>query len=119
MLALKHGLQLAWSWGYRQIPYNSDSKYVIRLLSAGHAKYHKYRVILVVDIRELLSRNWVVRISHTYREANACADFMAKCVARGATGLQVWFESASFLSTVPIITITITITITIIIINRS
>jgi uncharacterized membrane protein YhdT len=115
LLALKHGLQLAWSWGYRQIPYNSDFKYVIRLLPAGHAKYHKYGVVLLVDIiRELLSRNWVVRISHTYREANACADFMAKCVARGATGLQVWFESASFLSTVPIIIIAIAIAIIII-----
>jgi hypothetical protein len=66
--------------GLRQILCNSDSKDVIRLLSAGYAKYHKYGV----DIRELLSRNWVVQIPHTYREANTT---MAKFAARGNNGL--------------------------------
>jgi hypothetical protein len=53
--------------------------------------FHKYRA-LTFEIRELLSRDWTVRIEHTFREANFCADFMAKFATSCDNGLMIWDE---------------------------
>jgi hypothetical protein len=53
--------------------------------------FHKYRV-LIFEIRELLSRDWTIRIKHTFREANFCADFMAKLATSYDNGLMIWDE---------------------------
>ncbi|MCI40968.1 glucan 13-beta-glucosidase, partial [Trifolium medium] len=33
---------------------------------------------IIYNIKDLLSRNWRVRLMHTLREGNTCADFLAK-----------------------------------------
>jgi hypothetical protein len=53
--------------------------------------FHKYRA-LTFEIRELLSRDWTVRIEHTFREANFCADFMVKFATSCDNGLMIWDE---------------------------
>ena len=80
LLAIAKELKLAWNRGYRKIICHSDSKDAIRLLSANLAGFHKYRAF-ILEIRELLSRDWISRIEHTFRQANFCVDFMAKLPA--------------------------------------
>ena len=36
---------------------------------------------VIAQIRDLLQRDWVVRVLHTLREGNSCADFLAKAGA--------------------------------------
>jgi len=55
-------------------------KDAIRLLSAKQVGFHMYRA-LILENRELLSRDWISRIEHTFRQANFCVDFMAKLPA--------------------------------------
>jgi hypothetical protein len=50
------------------------------MLSANQVGFHKYRAF-ILEIRELLSRDWISRIEHTFRQANFCVDFMAKLPA--------------------------------------
>ncbi|MCH90659.1 ribonuclease H protein, partial [Trifolium medium] len=59
----------------------SDSKTVIKLLSDHVNEWHHYAAI-IYNIKDLLSRNWRVRLVHTLREGNTCADFLAKIEAR-------------------------------------
>jgi len=91
LLAIAKGLKLAWDRGYRKIICHSDSKDALRLLSTNQVGFHKYRV-LIFEIRELLSRDWTIRIKHTFREANFCADFMAKLATSYDNGLMIWDE---------------------------
>jgi ribonuclease HI len=91
LLAMAKGLKLAWDRGYRKIICHSDSKDALRLLFANQVGSHKYRA-LIFEIRELLSRDWTVRIEHTFREANFCADFMAKFATSCDNGLMIWDE---------------------------
>ncbi|KAJ6416826.1 hypothetical protein OIU84_002664 [Salix udensis] len=91
LLAIAKGLKLAWDRGYRKIICHSDSKDALRLLSANQVGFHKYRA-LIFEIRELLRRDWTVRIAHTFREANFCADFMAKFATSCDNGLMIWDE---------------------------
>jgi hypothetical protein len=82
-------LKLAWNKGFRKVFRNSDSIEAIRLLTVSEVGFHKYRSI-IRDIRRLMAWNWDVRIQHTYREANACADFIAKLAASNDQGFTVW-----------------------------
>ncbi|GAB4848790.1 hypothetical protein Ancab_003519 [Ancistrocladus abbreviatus] len=41
---------------------------------------------LVMDIRRLLRKEWVVKISHIHREANSCADWAANSAASMSIG---------------------------------
>jgi hypothetical protein len=36
---------------------------------------------IIEEIKELVSRNWRVLFTHSYRESGQCVDFMAKCGA--------------------------------------
>ena len=45
---------------------------------------------LVVAIRELLSKNWHVSITHIYREANSAADFMTNMTYSVSFGLHLF-----------------------------
>jgi hypothetical protein len=40
-------------------------------------EWHHYAAI-ILNIKDILARDWRVRISHTLREDNACANFLAK-----------------------------------------
>ncbi|KAJ6420916.1 hypothetical protein OIU84_028322 [Salix udensis] len=91
LLAIAKGLKLAWDRGYRKINCHSNSKDALRLLSANQVGFHKYRA-LIFEIRELLRRDWTVRIEHIFREANFCADFMAKFATSCDNGLMIWDE---------------------------
>ncbi|CAN1186613.1 Putative ribonuclease H protein At1g65750 [Linum perenne] len=70
------GLQLAWDAGHHQVAVQTDSQAVIRLIWEEGVPSHQH-ASEVIGIRDLLQREWVVTISHVFREANKSADFLA------------------------------------------
>jgi ribonuclease HI len=63
----------------------SDSRTALKLISEPVDEWHHY-VAIIRNIKEILNRNRQVVILHTYREGNACADFLAKHGARNNRG---------------------------------
>jgi hypothetical protein len=61
------------------------------LLYANQVSFYKY-LALILEIKELINRDWTVRIEHTFRETNFYADFMAKLATSGDNGLMIWDE---------------------------
>jgi len=61
----------------------------LRLIHDGTFIFHKLGAV-IVDIKELLSKEWEVLLLHTLREANSCADFMAKHGARNLAKICIW-----------------------------
>ncbi|CAN0839785.1 Putative ribonuclease H protein At1g65750 [Linum grandiflorum] len=76
MQAIGNGLQLAWNLGIRRIQVQSDSMTAISILAKDSELRHQHAT-LVIQFKELCSRQWEVTISHIYREANFAADYLA------------------------------------------
>jgi hypothetical protein len=55
----------------------SDSEMAIKLITEPIDGWHHYATILH-NIKDILKRDCQVLILHTFRESNACADFLAK-----------------------------------------
>ena len=51
--------------------------------------FHKYACV-IVNIKELLSRDWEVMVRHTLREGNMCADSLVKLGLRGNKSIMYW-----------------------------
>jgi ribonuclease HI len=85
LMAIFKGLQLAWELNIRNLWCYSDSVTALKLISEPVDEWHHYAAI-IRNIKEILNRNWHVVILHTYREGNACADFLAKHGARNNRG---------------------------------
>lgn len=94
--AIKHGLLFAWEYGYKQISCRSDCTQALTLIR----KYQpdndtrpsfmiQQNIQIIKEIEELVSRDWVVELSHTFREGNKCADYMAKLGAKGVKDVCV------------------------------
>ncbi|CAN0917038.1 Putative ribonuclease H protein At1g65750 [Linum grandiflorum] len=76
MRAIVDGLQLAWTLGIRRIRVQSDSIAAIAILAKDFELEHQHAA-LVLQFKELCSRHWEVHLSHSYREANYAADYLA------------------------------------------
>jgi len=74
--AIYHGIIMAKDLGYAEFACYSDSLVCINLINGLIERYHMY-VVLIQDIKYLLHQINVT-VSHTLREGNQCADFMAK-----------------------------------------
>ncbi|CAN1746335.1 Putative ribonuclease H protein At1g65750 [Linum perenne] len=70
------GLELAWSYGFRNIDLQLDSRVATAILTCADDPIHQYATE-VLSFRELCNREWRVEIRHVYREANKVADFLA------------------------------------------
>jgi ribonuclease HI len=81
LMVVYHGLVLAWGLDIKELWCYSDSKTVIKLLNDSVNGWHHYAAI-IHNIKDLLARDWRVKVVHTFREGNACADFLAKLGAR-------------------------------------
>ncbi|CAJ2637225.1 unnamed protein product [Trifolium pratense] len=77
LLAIYYGLVMAWEFGITDLWCYSDSKVAIKLISESVNAWHHYAAILY-NIKEYLARDWRIHIVHTFREGNACADYLAK-----------------------------------------
>ncbi|CAN1124680.1 Putative ribonuclease H protein At1g65750 [Linum perenne] len=70
------GLQLAWERGYRKIQLQLDSQCAVQLLQGYDLEDHAHETMIIMA-RELLRRDWEVRILHVYRESNHVTDYLA------------------------------------------
>ncbi|CAL1408886.1 unnamed protein product [Linum trigynum] len=75
--AFSYGLDLAWNTGCMHLNVESDSCLAIQLISSRHDPVHPYATLLSA-IRRKVSHDWLVRITHTYREGNRVADWFSK-----------------------------------------
>ena len=78
LAAAQQGLALAWDMGFKYIQLELDSSVVLMWLTEQNATYPLNMLPLLCDCRNLMERDWEVRVLHVYREANACADALVK-----------------------------------------
>ncbi|KAG7599188.1 Reverse transcriptase zinc-binding domain [Arabidopsis suecica] len=71
-----YGLYIAWERGYRRVELEVDSEIVVGFLTTGISPSHPLS-FLVRLCHGFISRDWIVRIAHVYREANRLADGLA------------------------------------------
>jgi ribonuclease HI len=70
------GLRFAWRMGYRAVELEVDSTSVVKVIRVG-ATSSAMGVALLEGIGRLLEFEWEVKVTHSYREANTCADALA------------------------------------------
>ena len=68
-----YGLVIAWEKGISRLEVEVDSKMVVEFLTMGIGETHPLS-FLVRLCHGFLTRDWLVRILHVYREANHLAD---------------------------------------------
>ena len=66
-----------------------DSLCVTQMISKQVVVPNTFYAIVVI-VRELLSRNWQISITHIFREANLVADFMANMTHSVSHGLHLF-----------------------------
>ncbi|XVF10831.1 hypothetical protein REPUB_Repub07fG0217200 [Reevesia pubescens] len=80
--AIQLGLSLAWVRGYRSLIVESDCREaVLKLLHPVLDTDPHYHIIL--SCQSFLNKDWQCSINHCFREANTCADFLAKSASSG------------------------------------
>ncbi|KAJ1406309.1 Ribonuclease H-like superfamily [Sesbania bispinosa] len=87
LLAILHGLALAWEYGFRFVSLWSDSKLALSLIAGPTHTYHKYAAILG-KIASLINQEWTVTFEHILREGNSCVDWFAKLGAKSSSALE-------------------------------
>jgi len=88
LLAIYHGLRVAWDQGYQHLICYSDSTLAIQLVNTEVNPWHLFAPI-ISNIKDLMARDWNFQLNHTWREANATTDFMAKM---GDSCNEAWQE---------------------------
>ncbi|CAL1393263.1 unnamed protein product [Linum trigynum] len=68
-----YGLDLAWNNGCRTLQVETNSQLAIQLINSENDLIHPYATILSA-IRRKFGLDWLVRITHIYREGNRVAD---------------------------------------------
>lgn len=71
-----YGLYLAWERRFPKVELEVDFAVVVGFLTAGISDMHPLS-FLVRLCHDFLSKDWDVRVSHVYREANRLADGLA------------------------------------------
>ncbi|CAN0855504.1 Putative ribonuclease H protein At1g65750 [Linum grandiflorum] len=61
---------------YRIVRVQLDSRAAIQLLLADGEITHQHSSE-IASLRELLDRNWLIKVEHIYREDNRVADYLA------------------------------------------
>ncbi|CAL1352415.1 unnamed protein product [Linum trigynum] len=75
--AVFHGLEMAWKKGYRAVRLESDSQLAVQLINNRSDPVHPHATLLSA-IRRKIGQEWLVNISHVYREGNRVADWLSK-----------------------------------------
>lgn len=86
--AIPWGLSLAWKHGFRQVIGKLYAKVVIDLIKFADVNLHPLGA-LILDVRELLQRDWNCSLTHTLREGNTCADALAKAGCHMVTDFEL------------------------------
>ncbi|KAK9990739.1 hypothetical protein SO802_025724 [Lithocarpus litseifolius] len=75
--ALRDGLSLAIQLGIRNLVVELDAKVIVKMLNNADNSNKKFSPLLF-DCRSLMARFTQVQVAHVFREANRCADYLAK-----------------------------------------
>lgn len=86
--AIKHGVELAWDKGFKDVILESDSKCVLDLLTTPNNLHSLFP--LLAHITSLLDRSWNVKLQHSHREGNECANWLAKTGATAGSAWEFW-----------------------------
>ncbi|CAN1729282.1 Putative ribonuclease H protein At1g65750 [Linum perenne] len=70
------GLELAWEMQVRKVHLQTDSSTSVLAITNPQQEDSRHGHILQ-HIRQLMQRNWMVTVSHIYRERNRVADLLA------------------------------------------
>ena len=81
---IREALCKAWRKGHRRILLQTDSLLAVTWLN-NSSDFPVESANLVSDCRWLLRQEWEVRVEHIWREANGCADLLAK---RGSSQME-------------------------------
>ena len=87
---------IAWNKGVKFLQLELDSKVVLHWLTNKNINYPTNMLPLICDSRNLLDRGWEVHVRHVYREANGCADALAKRGTRQQTRMAVYSDCPTF-----------------------
>ncbi|CAN1836495.1 Putative ribonuclease H protein At1g65750, partial [Linum perenne] len=86
------GIRRAWDAGYRKLEIQIDSTAAVAiLLSKELVPSHQF-ALEVLEFRDWIHRDWMVRVKHVYREANHAADYLASLghnTTRGAHEVDI------------------------------
>lgn len=96
LAAVRQGLAIAWDRGFKFIQLELDSSVVLTWVIEKNANYPTNMIPLICDFENLMDRDWEVQVLHTYREANTCADALAKRGAHQQHILSVYSSCSSF-----------------------
>ncbi|KAF7815339.1 reverse transcriptase [Senna tora] len=89
------GIITGWEKGFKHVVVESDNRNVINLICNGYDGPHPLRNILS-RIRELLNRDWHVKIKHVFREGNMVADCLARYAHSIPPGFLMFNSPPSF-----------------------
>ena len=95
LAAIRQSLAMAWNMGFKYIQLELDSKVV---LTNHNASYSTNMMPLICDCRSHLDQDWEMRAKHIYREANECADTLAKRRTHQRNLLFVYSNYPSFVN---------------------
>ncbi|CAN1849453.1 Putative ribonuclease H protein At1g65750, partial [Linum perenne] len=85
--AIIEGMKAAWNLGIKKIWIQTDSRTAIAILSEESMPTHQH-ASLFIEFKDLHSRQWEVKLSHVFREANHTADYLANLGHKLMYGIQ-------------------------------
>uniref|UniRef100_A0A494GAC8 RNase H type-1 domain-containing protein n=1 Tax=Solanum lycopersicum TaxID=4081 RepID=A0A494GAC8_SOLLC len=77
-MALRDGLALGWSWGYKDLICEVDCSNLLTSLEDEKSVHFIFMLIFPVEIHDWLQREWIVELNGIRREINMVADHMAQ-----------------------------------------
>lgn len=80
-LALRDVLLLAWNKGFRKVSCDVDCVELVKVVADAEVVQLHYEFLMLNFIRQLLSREWDVKLNGIHRDSNVVADYLAR---RGA-----------------------------------
>lgn len=78
LLGRLEGLMLAWNTSVRRLIVAMDSKSVIHLLQKRVEDCHPLAPLICCYL-QMIVKDWLVRLEHTYREGNRVVDQLGDC----------------------------------------
>ncbi|MED6139509.1 hypothetical protein PIB30_084482, partial [Stylosanthes scabra] len=90
LLAIWHGLTLAWNQGSRSVICETDCLEALNLIHLTDISPTVDHYDLLSDIKALSNRDWTIHVTLIQRSANNAADLLAKCAARNQDDYFIW-----------------------------
>lgn len=90
-----YSLYMAWERGLTQVEGEIDLEIVMGFLTTGISDSHPLSFLIRLCY-DFISRDWIVRIRHVYREANRLADGLANYAFNLTLGFHSFETSPQF-----------------------